>query len=156
MKFYYVDTKYVNFLREVDTKVLDNKDNYFQRPYVGVITSINNIDYLIPLTSPRGRFSRNKPQYHRIMDGVNLIAVLKFNNMIPVKRNVIHEIIFDVVSDNTYKILLQKEYFFIKRNAETISSKAKKYLETIWNSTDFYLKISNNFHTLIIAMNNYV
>lgn len=47
MKFYYVDTKYVNFLREVDTKVLDNKDNYFQRPYVGVITSINNIDYLI-------------------------------------------------------------------------------------------------------------
>lgn len=114
MKFYYVDTKYVNFLREVDTKVLDNKDNYFQRPYVGVITSINNIDYLISLTSPRGRFSRNKPQYHRIMDGVNLIAVLKFNNMIPVKRNVIHEIIFDVVSDNTYKILLQKEYFFYK------------------------------------------
>lgn len=48
------------------------------------------------------------------MDGVNLIAVLKFNNMIPVKRNVIHEIIFDVVSDNTYKILLQKEYFFYK------------------------------------------
>lgn len=156
MKFYYVDTRYVDYLRTADSKVLENKDNYFQRPYVGIITSINNVSYLIPLSSPRGRFLTNKQQFHRILDGTDLIGVLKFNNMIPVNHTVIHEIDFANVSDQSYKVLLQKEYLFIRSNEATIIAKAEKYLSTIWNSSDFFLGISNDFNILVAAMNNYV
>ena len=96
MNFFYVNTDYVDFLRTYDAKVLLNKEADFQRPYVGIITKINDVKYLIPLCSPRGRFLKNKPQYHRILDGDNLLSVLKFNNMIPVCDEVVQSIDFNL------------------------------------------------------------
>lgn len=155
MKFYYVDSSYVSYLRKIDSKVLDNSDFYFQRPYVGIIVNIDGIKFLVPLSSPRGRFTKNKPQYHKVMDGTNLIAVLKFNNMIPVLDSLIQEIIFNNVTDQNYKNLLLKEYQFISTNKTVIKNKATNYLNRIWNSNSFYLGISNDFKALIEAMNNY-
>lgn len=155
MEFYYVETPYVDYLRTVDLKVLQNKEVDHQRPYLGIVFTFNNIKYLIPLCSSRGRFLTNKQQYHKILDGADFIAVLKFNNMIPVKDSVIAKIDFNQVTDVPYKILLQKEYQFIKTNKTIIFEKAEKFIKHIWNSNAFYLSISNDFPLLENAMNKY-
>jgi protein AbiQ len=155
MNFFYVDNDYVDYLRKHDEKVLLNKDEKFQRPYLGIVTKINNVKYLIPICSPRGIFSSNKPQYHRILDGDNLISVLKFNNMIPVCDDVIKSIEFDSILNPQYKILLQKEYQYIKRISSLVEVKAKKYVETLWKSNNFHLSISNNFDILENALKSF-
>ncbi len=156
MEFYYVETDYVDYLRTFEFKVLQNKENTFQRPYVGVITTLNGIKYIIPLASPRGRFVTNKQQFHRVMDGSSLIGVLKFNNMIPVRDELIHWIDFNTISDQAYKALLQKEYIFIKGIQTKIEGKALQYRTTIWNSNEFFTSISNDFTLLEDKMALYV
>ena len=156
MEFYYVETDYVDYLRTFEFKVLQNKENNFQRPYVGVITTLNGIKYIIPLASPRGRFVTNKQQFHRVMDGSSLIGVLKFNNMIPVRDELIQWIDFNTVSDQAYKALLQKEYVFIKSIQTQIEGKALHYRTTIWNSNEFFIGISNDFTLLEQKMALYV
>jgi protein AbiQ len=155
MEFYYVETGYVDYLRTYEFKVLQNKEDNFQRPYVGVLTTLNGIKYLIPLASPRGRFVTNKQQFHRVMDGSSLIGVLKFNNMIPVRDELIQWIDFNAVSDQAYKALLQKEYVFIKGIQTQIERKALHYRTTIWNSNEFFKGISNDFTLLEQKMAHY-
>ena len=48
MKLYYVDEDYINELRNVDERVLLNKST---RPYLGVVLSINDLNYFVPLSS---------------------------------------------------------------------------------------------------------
>jgi len=50
MKLYYVDEDYINELRNVDERVLLNKST---RPYLGVVLSINDLNYFVPLSSPK-------------------------------------------------------------------------------------------------------
>ena len=49
MKLYYVDEDYINELRNVDERVL----NKSTRPYLGVVLSINDLNYFVPLSSPK-------------------------------------------------------------------------------------------------------
>lgn len=49
MEFYYVDEKYIEYLRKLEVNVLYKKE----RSYVGVIMEHNNHLYFTPLTSPK-------------------------------------------------------------------------------------------------------
>ena len=55
MKFYKVDTNYLNELRKIDGRVPLNKEYVGSsnkvRPYIGIMLVVDGIDYLIPLTS---------------------------------------------------------------------------------------------------------
>ncbi|EOO04786.1 hypothetical protein IAW_05990 [Bacillus cereus str. Schrouff] len=50
-KFYAISTEYIDYLREVDSKVPFNKDEQHSRQYIGVLEKINGHDYFVPLTS---------------------------------------------------------------------------------------------------------
>lgn len=51
LKLYRVTDHYLDFLREVEPKIPKNKDNGKDRPFVGIILSINGVKYIAPLSS---------------------------------------------------------------------------------------------------------
>lgn len=86
MKFYQIDTNYLNELRKADYRVPHNKSYIGRkgksRPYIGVMLSIEGIDYFVPLTSKKRRSSY---VVLPIYDGNNdQIATLMLNSMLPV------------------------------------------------------------------------
>lgn len=60
-QFYHINEHYISYLHSIDTRVQYNKGQ--RRPYVGIVLSINGIDYYVPLESP-------KPNHVNIKGGV--------------------------------------------------------------------------------------
>ena len=126
LSLYYVDMKYVRNLSKVSDKVPSvspqiGKEN---RPFLGVITVVDNKSYCIPISSP-------KPKYRRIKSPIDmikvfdesrrgedhqffLIGVLNLNNMIPVSLEVIKEVDITIHGNDSpetkhYKELMQNQ-----------------------------------------------
>ena len=81
-QFYHINEHYISYLHSIDTRVQYNKGQ--RRPYVGIVLSINGIDYYVPLESP-------KPNHVNIKGGGPVmklddgrLGLMGFNNMIPV------------------------------------------------------------------------
>ena len=55
MKLYSVTDAYINYLRQFENKVYDNKENNrkVSRKYLGIVLSINSFNYYIPMSSPK-------------------------------------------------------------------------------------------------------
>lgn len=55
LKLYEISEEYINFLRKEDCLVLSAKedDRNHTRKYLGIVYTINNYDYYIPLSSPK-------------------------------------------------------------------------------------------------------
>ena len=87
MKFYKINTNYLNELRLIDERVPFNKEYVGNsnkiRPYIGIMLTVDDIDYLVPLTSKTDKRSTyvNMPIYDQ---NDNKIAFLLINNMLPV------------------------------------------------------------------------
>ena len=119
--FYEVDDDYINFLRDYDKKVSENKeeDRKHPRKYIGVVFMIGTVKYLAPLSS----YKHDK--HDRMKDALDFIkignyGVLNLNNMIPIIDTAITKIYFDTVEDEKYKDLLENEYQIIKTKKDKI------------------------------------
>ena len=55
-QFYHINEHYISYLHSIDTRVQYNKGQ--RRPYVGIVLSINGIDYYVPLESPKPNTGR--------------------------------------------------------------------------------------------------
>jgi len=119
-----VSDKYIKYLGNHDSKVVFNKDE--SRPYVGVVFSINNLDYYIPLASPKPKHinMKNTIDFHKIGNGK--YGALNLNNMIPVKTTELTEIDIDNESDIQYRELLYNQFHELNRMSSLIIDKAKK------------------------------
>lgn len=53
LKIVKVDSKYCDYLRKYDNKVSYNMKEKEQRPFVGILFEIDNIQYFAPLSIPR-------------------------------------------------------------------------------------------------------
>lgn len=121
ISFYEVDDKYIEYLRKYDKKVLSTKDEdrKHTRKYIGIMFHNREYKYFIPLSS-------YKPEtYDDMYESISLkkignMAVLRINNMIPVVDEVVHEVIFNSVSDMKYRNLLISEYRIIKNREREI------------------------------------
>lgn len=143
ISFHYVSDRYIEYLRTIDTNVRENKNE--ERPYVVLGITLNQIEYYIPLSSPKfeddNKKILKKPNiyknlYHIMMHknekGENeYLGTLLFNNMIPAPLNEVDYIeikeLFQIKPK--YAILLTKQYDAIKNNIETIQNKAKNVYE---------------------------
>lgn len=85
MKLYNVTDAYVDYLRQFDSKVPDNKAE--KRPFVGIVFSINGYNFFAPLSSPKPkhRGMKNMPDFHKINSGLQ--GAINFNNMIPIPNS---------------------------------------------------------------------
>ena len=137
LSFYTVDMKLIrNMHNQGDDRVFSispqvSKDD---RPFVGLIVMLNERQYCVPMSSPKLKHEsmKNGLDFHRILDSDGkLIGVLDFNNMIPVRPDVVRKIQARInKSDNTatrhYKELMSDQLTFCRQNHEVIVNKANK------------------------------
>lgn len=114
MDFYNIKDDYINFLRQYDTKVAENK--FESRPYVGIVLSINNINYYAPFTSPKSkhRTMKNGKDFRKINGGI--YGAINFNNMIPVPDEALIRKDISAETDPKYKRLLQNQFTWIQND----------------------------------------
>ena len=79
-----VNSKYCDYLREFDNKVIYNNNGKELRPFIGILFNIENIEYFAPLSSPKPKHKKmkNTIDFFKIKNGE--LGAVNFNNMIPV------------------------------------------------------------------------
>ena len=143
MKLYSITDKYIDYLRQFDNKVYDNKEDRrkVMRKYLGIVLTINEMNYYIPMSSPKKSDYKDNKIRKSIVPIVRIISneeidnipvlkgTLRISNMIPVPDSEL--ILYEPKNENNknYKILVEKELEFIEKNEDMI----KKYVNIIYN-----------------------
>ena len=165
MEFYHITDEYLNYLRDKGDKYVPyNKAEGKQRPYIGIITTINDFQYFIPLHSPKehqGRFQdRVTDKILDPDDNTKLLGYLKYNNLIPVKESEYTKVDFESIKsmDTKYYSLIEKERKYLQNKVEKIQKKAqlvhRKFLSDK-PEDDFYKRCCLNFVKLEECCLNY-
>lgn len=121
-----VNTNYCDYLRKFDSLVPINHSKKENRPFLGILFQIHNVEYFAPLSSPKSKHLKmhNTIDFVKIDDG-NLGAI-NFNNMIPVTKNN-YELV-DLNDTNPKRIkyvnLLKKQLHWLNDNKHKIIYKA--------------------------------
>ena len=137
LNLYTVNMKYIRNLQN------QGDDNVFSispqigksiRPFVGIVVICDDKQYCIPLSSPKDKHQsmKNDVDFHRVLDSKGkLIGVLDFNNMIPVREDLLQVIKVkarpdDSPSERHYKNLVIDQINFCRQNQDIIVRKANK------------------------------
>ena len=163
MKLYEITDEYINYLRKFDNKVYDNKEENrkVMRKYLGIVLNINQLNYYIPMSSPKK--SDYKDNYIRksVIPIIRIISneevdnipvlkgTLRISNMIPVPDSEL--ILYEPKNEKNknYKILIEKELEFIGKNEELIKKYANiLYKQKINNYDVSYIKNVVDFKLL--------
>ena len=145
LRLYSVSDRYINFLRS-DEKlihVFDNKEaiRKHTRKYLGVALSVNSKNYFIPFSSPKNKdyiyingektIRNDSPiiiritSLNKIDNNLELKGTLNLSCMIPVPNSELEPYNINEEKDNYYKIIVQKEYEYIRKNSDKIVDAAK-------------------------------
>lgn len=125
LKIYYLDEKYINYLRKFDSKVAYNKCK--TRPYVGVVYTFNGFNYFAPLSSPKEKhltMSDKAIDIFKIKDGI--LGIININNMIPTPLECISEVL-PTITNAKYKALVENQTTFINDNRRKLLNKVKLF-----------------------------
>ena len=124
IKLYEVAPGYINYLSSFAPHLFHNKQpgQSNERKYIGVILSVNGMDYFAPLSS-------FKPKHTRMQESVDFLkigryAVLNLNNMFPVPNGLATYVDIAKERNSQYKSLLLAEYRIIKSMQEKIRKNA--------------------------------
>lgn len=157
LKIYEISNEYIDFLGQYETKMFHNKTavQANERKYLGVVLSVNGMDYFVPLSS-------YKPKHDKLKESTDLIkirkyAVLNLNNMFPAPAQVCRYVDFSAVQDEKYRSLLLAEYRYIKAVSERIIKNASVVYQhkiRYGNSTALSRR-TNNFVELERAFREY-
>lgn len=125
-----IDEKYCNYLRKFDNKVTYNYGDKKNRPYVGVLFNIENMEYFVPLSSPKHKHLNMKNTLDFFKLDYGKLGAINFNNMIPVTSN--NYTLVDFIkknksaSDIKYLLLLENQLSFLNANYFSVVTKAIK------------------------------
>ena len=142
LNLYTVNMKYIrNLHNQGDDRVFSvspqvGKDS---RPFVGIVVICEEKKYCIPLSSPKEKHKtmKNGVDFHRILDADGkLIGVLDFNNMIPVREDVLMEVDLKVHPKDSqemkrYKNLMIDQLSFCRQNQDILVKKAEKLYKMV-------------------------
>ena len=130
IEFVRIKSDYIEALRKVDKRVQSNAPEQGKntKPFLGALFQLpaNGITYYAPISSPKTKHHTmsNQRDFHKILDvNNNLLAVINFNNMVPVAAGLFAKIEFSTDKDKT---LLEKEYKFCRDNENILKNKAYK------------------------------
>ncbi|MDV0447196.1 hypothetical protein MsAg5_10750 [Methanosarcinaceae archaeon Ag5] len=81
LSFFTIDSSYCNFLYQFDHRVPDNTFSKTDRPFIGIVFTINDFHYYASLTSPKHKHKNmeNTIDFLKINDGE--CGAINFNNM---------------------------------------------------------------------------
>ena len=154
LRFYRIQDGYVDFLHKIDHRVQLNKNQ--KRPYVGVVMSVGESQYYVPLESPKPNHANIKSGGPVLKLDEGKLGIMGFNNMIPVKKY--HLIEFDIMQeqDPKYRALLLNQLAYCEKNKDLITKRAEAtYKKAIAGNNPFYRKICCDFKRLEENCNKY-
>lgn len=150
LSLYKIEPDYLRFLHKIDSRI---SVKYNNRPFVGIITMINGINYVLPLTSQTTEERKKEGKKKRLAlittfvrdSSKKEIANILHNNMFPVKDGVYTALQVNAVTD-TYE---SNEIRFIRKNAESIIKKAQKvYMDRTTKDYPLLNKVCCDFKKL--------
>ncbi|MBQ3477528.1 MAG: type III toxin-antitoxin system ToxN/AbiQ family toxin [Clostridia bacterium] len=157
IKLYEVNAQYIDYLAAFAPHLFHNKASgqINERKYIGVILTVNGMDYFAPLSS-------FKPKHAKMPEALDFIkikkyAVININNMFPVPAGLATYVDIAKERNPKYKSLLLAEYRAIKAMQEKIRKNALiVYRHKIENGNATALaKRSNDFLLLEDACKQY-
>ena len=147
LRIYRVSDKYIAFLRTRDSRVQFNK--HHARPYIGVVLHVGEFKYFVPMESPKPGHEKMKPGVHILKMDKGRLGLLGFNNMIPVRDDVLISFNIDDEPNAEYASLLRKQVYFCNRNKTDILNKASRtYYDVVNEKNKFLKRISCDFKKL--------
>lgn len=157
LKFINVDIEYLKALHGLCSEVRYREKGYDNKPFIGVLISKEDRNYVIPLSSAKDKHKTWKNAEHeryliyeianKSVMGPNdiwveetedkvkhILSVLDIKKMIPVKEGVYQKINLNPQNDDSeeekkYKDLLNKEYSFCLKIMNDVIDKANKIYE---------------------------
>ena len=160
LNLYSVSDKYINYLRQFDNKVYDNKEEIrtHERKYLGVVLTVNEFNYYIPMSSPKNSdyidiskkiIRKDTKTIIRIYEGNRLYGTLRISNMIPVPITELEPYMVSNETDLKYKEVILGELRYINNNSNRIIKYAKTvYNQKIKNMDIGYIKNTVDFKLL--------
>ena len=167
MNFYEIDLSYMDYLHQVDPKVLIHNTSNHTRKFIAVRVLINGYHYFVPLSSPDSKdfFTDSKGMKHirkttipaikRIIydrdSSKSYLGKLLFNNMIPVPEGQYTEFNINLENDIQYKTLLKKQLEILRtpKNKKDIEKRAQLMYHLKENNAPYgYIKATVNFKLL--------
>ena len=147
---YEVNERYVDYLAPLAPHLFHNKRHgqKFSRKYIGVVLTVNDMDYFAPLSS-------FKDKHRKMKEGLDLIklkdyAVINLNCMFPVPENQCTYVDISKVEDPSYRSLLRAEYREIRALSGRIRKNARNlYQHKIKNGTSTRLAARCNDFTVL-------
>ena len=138
LSFYRATDRYIQFLQQIDSRIMNNRNENRERIYLGVLFTVGIHQYFAPITSYKedkhGRI-KNSDQTCVIIYGSERgetekkkLALINLNNMFPVFPSEITPVEFKN-EEEKYKDLLEKEYRYVVSEQDTIIKKALKLYE---------------------------
>lgn len=162
--FYFVDERYINFLKETEIQsrgfttvpnvVYANRNKFLY----GAVLNIDGMSYLVPVSS------YTKKQQDNILIKISdhhkekVVGSLRFNYMIPVpdKCLIAFDFKHDIFSEQR-RVFIEKEYRYCKSKLSAIQKAAKKTYQRVVNASDDNLvKNSYDFKLLERAYIEYI
>ena len=125
LKIYYLDENYINYLRKFDSRVAYNKK--MTRPYIGVVYTLNGLNYFAPLSSPKPKhlkMSDKAIDIFKIKNGE--LGIININNMISTPIECITEVL-PTITDEEYKTLVKDQTTFINNHKKDLFTKIRYF-----------------------------
>lgn len=129
LKLYRVKSHYLDFLREIEPKIPMAKDNGKDRPFVGIVLSINGIKYIAPLSSKK----KNGQTDFKIKIANEHKSTVRFSYMFPIVESALVEIDYtkEFELDSKYTALLINEDLYINQYKDRIHEIAMKTYKNV-------------------------
>lgn len=156
IKLYEISPAYVEYLVPHAPHLFQNKQagQHNERKYIGVVLTVNGMDYFAPLSS-------FKEKHRRMQEGLDFIkiknyAVINLNNMFPVPAGQYHYVNISKERDPKYKSLLLAEYRYIKSIQDKIrKNAAAAYRLKVKGPISPLTKRCNDFASLEVLCKQY-
>ena len=150
----HISDSYIHYLHKYDYRVPFNKGQ--RRPYVGVILTVGDYQYFVPMESPRPNHANIRPGMHILKLDEGRLGLLGFNNMLPVPSFAI--VPYDIKAEPNlkYRNLLLNQLDYCNRYKYDISDRAKRtYSSVVVRKLPFLCRISCDFKALEQACDKY-
>ncbi len=138
MKIYNIDHSYTDFLSKYDQRIPSEHD-YHSRPFIGILISNENIDYVVSLTSPKPKHLKMKNNIDFLKIDGGKLGAINFNNMFPIIDN--PSLYIDVVEQYKQKDTFTKEdeqYLNLLNNQATWINKEENKKKILKNASKLY------------------
>ena len=81
LKLVKIDSKYCNYLRQFDNRVMYNMNDKELKPFIGILFKVNQFEYFAPFCSPKPKHlkMKNTIDFYKIDGGI--LGAVNFDNM---------------------------------------------------------------------------